>query len=96
MCPVTEFCVFGVCYRAKEMGGKACGIMVAVEDFRPLIQATSIDDREYRHRRDAAEGREAAFGGERAVAGDEVNGGVVGVGGNSAGGSSREEQSQQQ
>ena len=69
------------------MGEKACGIMVAVDDFRLLIQESSIDNRDYRHRCNAPEGREAAFRGERAVAGDKINGRVIGVSDNPAGGS---------
>ncbi len=78
------------------MGEKTCGIIAAVDGFRLLIQETSIDDREYRHRCDTQEGREAAFRGERAVTGDEVNGRVVGVSDNSTDGTSEPEQSQQQ
>lgn len=71
------------------MGEKACGIIAAVGDLKLLLQVlSSIDDREYRHRCNAPEGREASFGGERVVTGDEVNGRVIGVGDNSAGGTS--------
>ena len=76
------------------MDGKACGIMAAVDGFRLLIQETSIDDREYRHRCNAPESREAAFRGERTVTGDEVNGRVIGVSDNAAGRTSEPEQSQ--
>ena len=69
------------------MGEKACGIIAAVEEIRLFIQESSIDDREYRHRCNAPEGREAAFGGERTVAGDEIDGRVIGVSDNPAGGS---------
>lgn len=76
------------------MGAKACGIIGAVNNFRLLIQVTAIDDREYRHRRNTPEGREAAFSGEKNVAGSEVNDRVVGVSDNAAGRAFKPKQSQ--
>ena len=61
VCSATKFHAFVVRYRAKEMVEKACGIIVAVDEFRLLIQVSSLDDREYRHRCNAAESREASF-----------------------------------
>ena len=77
VCSVIEFRAFVVCYRAKEKGEKTCGIIDAVDNFRLIIQVSSIDDREYRRRRNAPKSREAAFRRERAVTGGEVNDRVV-------------------
>lgn len=82
-CSARESHALVMRYRAKEMDEKACGI---IDEFRLLLQVLSIDDRAYRHRCNAPEGREAAFGGERAVTSDEVNGRVIGVRDNAAGG----------
>lgn len=61
VCSVIEFRAFVVCYRAKEKGEKTCGIIDAVDNFRLIIQVSSIDDREYRRRRNTPESREATF-----------------------------------
>jgi hypothetical protein len=61
VCSTIEFHAFVVRYRAKEMVEKACCIIVAVDEFRLLIQVSSLDDREYRHRCNAPESREASF-----------------------------------
>jgi hypothetical protein len=79
------------------MGEKVRGIIAAVGNLRLLLQVlSSIDNREYRHKCNAPEGGETSFKGEGPVTGDEVDGRVIGVGDNSAGGTSEPEQSQQQ
>ena len=45
VCSTIEFHAFVVRYKAKEMVEKACGIIAAVDEFRLLIQVSSIDDR---------------------------------------------------
>lgn len=72
-------------HSANKKDEKACDIIAAVNKWVAHHTGGFIDDRQYRHRGNAPESREASFRRERAIASHEVHGRATGIADHAAG-----------